>query len=214
MAQAEEAPVLVDRADGIVTITINRPRVKNAINGAAWDILGGTFTSLAGDESVRAVVITGAGGAFSAGADLSGQRADGHPLDSMRGVNRIAKALYDLPKPTVAKVPGVAVGAGSPARSPAGSWTRSRPRTGCARRRSTRVDSPRVAAWVTTGEWVPSTPDEGGRRCCAGGWSGCSRSWRRPDSRDGGAGGAGAARTVVVTARRCGTGRATGRPRG
>lgn len=112
MADSEAAAVLVDRAGGVVTITINRPRVKNAINGEAWDILGSTFTSLAGDDSVRAVVITGAGGAFSAGADLSGQRAEGHPLDSMRGVNRIAKALYDLPKPTVAKVPGVAVGAG------------------------------------------------------------------------------------------------------
>lgn len=107
-----EAPVLVERADGIVTVTINRPKVKNAINGEAWEILGSTFTELNGDDSVRAVVVTGTGDAFSAGADLSGQRADGHPLDHMRAVNRVAKALYDLPKPTVAKVPGVAVGAG------------------------------------------------------------------------------------------------------
>jgi 2-(1,2-epoxy-1,2-dihydrophenyl)acetyl-CoA isomerase len=107
-----DAPVLVERSDGIVTVTINRPKVKNAINGAAWEILGSTFAEVNGDDSVRAVVVTGAGDAFSAGADLSGQRADGHPLDHMRAVNRVAKALYDLPKPTVAKVPGVAVGAG------------------------------------------------------------------------------------------------------
>lgn len=107
-----DAPVLVERAEGVVTITINRPKVKNAINGEAWEILGATFAALSGDDAVRAVVVTGAGDAFSAGADLSAQRADGHPLDHMRAVNRVAKALYDLPKPTVAKVPGVAVGAG------------------------------------------------------------------------------------------------------
>ena len=107
-----DAPVLVERSDGVVTITINRPKVKNAINGEAWELLGGAFAEVGADDSVRAVVVTGAGDAFSAGADLSGDRAAIHPLDSMRAVNRVAKALYELPKPTVAKVPGVAVGAG------------------------------------------------------------------------------------------------------
>lgn len=85
--------------------------------GTAGELAGGwrpheQFGVLYGFD-VRAVVITGAGGAFSAGADLSdGSRAAAHPLDRMRGVNRVATALYELSKPTVAKVPGVAVGAG------------------------------------------------------------------------------------------------------
>ena len=57
------------------------------------------------------MVITGAGGAFCAGADLSAKR-EGHPLDRMRSINEIALLLHELPKPTVARVDGVAVGAG------------------------------------------------------------------------------------------------------
>ncbi|MQA96871.1 MAG: enoyl-CoA hydratase [Streptosporangiales bacterium] len=107
-----ETPVIVEHGP-ITTITINRPRVKNALNGEAWRLLGEALNAAADDTEVRVVVLTGAGGDFCAGADLadrSGRPA--HPLPNMHRVNKVAQAIHDLPKPTVAKVDGVAVGAG------------------------------------------------------------------------------------------------------
>jgi 2-(1,2-epoxy-1,2-dihydrophenyl)acetyl-CoA isomerase len=104
----------VNRAGGVVTITLDRPEKKNAINGTMWDELLDTFREIASSSTDRAVVITGANGEFCSGADLSG-RADGppqHQLAAMRHVGDVALALHRLPQPTVAKVRGVAVGAG------------------------------------------------------------------------------------------------------
>jgi 2-(1,2-epoxy-1,2-dihydrophenyl)acetyl-CoA isomerase len=100
-----------DKAAGVLTLTLNRPRRKNAINAETWDALRAALTEAGNDLEVRALVITGAGGAFSAGADLSDPR-DGHPLTRMRGINEIPMLLHELPVPSVAKVTGVAVGAG------------------------------------------------------------------------------------------------------
>ena len=66
----------VQRNDGIVTITLTRPQKKNAINGVMWNELLATFREIALDSSARAVVLTGAGGDFCSGADLSGGGAD------------------------------------------------------------------------------------------------------------------------------------------
>jgi 2-(1,2-epoxy-1,2-dihydrophenyl)acetyl-CoA isomerase len=96
----------------VLTLTLNRPRRKNALNADLWAALREALTAAGNDPSVRALVITGAGGAFCAGADLSGGGTAGHPLDRMRGVNEVALLLHDLPIPVVAKVVGVAVGAG------------------------------------------------------------------------------------------------------
>jgi enoyl-CoA hydratase/carnithine racemase len=105
--------LLVDRADGIVTITLNRPEKKNAANGQMWDELLGVFTEIAGSVDDRVVVITGAGGAFCSGADVSGMGGrEVHGLASMRHISSIATALYRLPQPTIAKVRGIAAGAG------------------------------------------------------------------------------------------------------
>lgn len=106
-------PVLLrDQKDGVVTLTLNRPDRKNAINAELWDALRRELTEIGHDREVRALVVTGAGDAFSAGADLSGGRRDGHPLDHMHGVNEVALLLHELPVPVIAKVTGVAVGAG------------------------------------------------------------------------------------------------------
>jgi enoyl-CoA hydratase/carnithine racemase len=70
------------------------------------------LTAAGTDTAVRAIVITGAGGAFCSGADLSGGVDAGHPLGRMRGINEIALLLHELPVPSVAKVDGFAVGAG------------------------------------------------------------------------------------------------------
>ncbi len=109
---ADEPVLLTSDDDGVRTLTLNRPHRRNAIDRELWDALGAALTAITDDASVRAVVITGAGGAFCAGADLSGGVSDEHPLRDMRRVNDIALLLHELPQPSVAGVDGVAVGAG------------------------------------------------------------------------------------------------------
>ncbi len=106
--------ILVEREEnGVVTLTINRPRVKNAIKGDMWEELRRIFHEVTQSESDRVLIITGAGGDFCAGADLAGDMAaSGHLLNFMHSVNAAARALHEMPKPTIAKVRGVAVGAG------------------------------------------------------------------------------------------------------
>jgi 2-(1,2-epoxy-1,2-dihydrophenyl)acetyl-CoA isomerase len=107
--------LLVDRRDGVVTLTLNRPDKKNAITGAMWGGLREMFEAVASNRDDRVLVVTGAGDAFCAGADLveSGMpRGTGGRLEHMRGVGRSAAALRALTIPTVAKVNGVAAGAG------------------------------------------------------------------------------------------------------
>ncbi|MGE3286072.1 MAG: enoyl-CoA hydratase/isomerase family protein [Pseudonocardia sp.] len=108
--------------DGLVlTVTLVKPARKNAIDPDMFDALLAAFTGADADPDVRVVVVTGADGDFSSGADLLGRspatdgRADGtadHPLTAMDRVNRAASALHRLGKPVIAKVDGVAVGAG------------------------------------------------------------------------------------------------------
>ena len=102
----------VVRSDRIVTVTLNRPAKKNAINGTMWNELLEVFREVA-DSDDRVLVLTGAGDAFCSGADLSDPAgAVGSGLDRMRHVGDVALALHRIPKPTIAKVNGVAAGAG------------------------------------------------------------------------------------------------------
>ena len=104
----------VAREGGVATLTIDRPRVRNAITSAGWDALHDLFDELARDDAVRVVVLTGAGEDFCSGADVGGDPRDreGHRLDGMRAVGRACQTLFSLPKPTIARVDGVAAGAG------------------------------------------------------------------------------------------------------
>ncbi|TSD49190.1 enoyl-CoA hydratase [Rhodococcus sp. KBS0724] len=105
-------PVLLsDDRDGVRTLTLNRPHRKNAINPELWAALRDSLVSLETNRDVRALVIEGAGGAFCSGADLS-EIADIHPMHKLRVLTDVALLLHELPIPTVAKVSGVAVGAG------------------------------------------------------------------------------------------------------
>lgn len=109
--------ITVERQGGVVTITFNRPRRKNAVNGLMWIELLDTLTEIQHTASDRVVVLTGAGGEFCSGADLvamgdSGGRAHSHQYYSMREVTGVIMALARLPQPTIAKVRGVAVGVG------------------------------------------------------------------------------------------------------
>ena len=99
---------------GIVTITLNRPHKKNAADAQMWADLLTVFRSLSEGLEARAVVITGTGGDFCSGADLSGGSTGEkpHQLIAMRRISDVALALHRLPMPVIAKVRGVAVGAG------------------------------------------------------------------------------------------------------
>jgi enoyl-CoA hydratase/carnithine racemase len=111
--------VRVERLDHVTTVTIDRPATKNACTGDMWVALGAAFREVAFSGS-RAVVLTGAGGDFCAGADLTTRGSDnaggGQPrgthLDAMRVLGDVVLAVHDCPIPVVAKVDGVCVGAG------------------------------------------------------------------------------------------------------
>ena len=98
-------------------MTIDNPEAKNACSGAMWVALGATFRDLA-YSGTRAIILTGAGGEFCAGADLTGGEAgesgrpSGHILQGMRVLADVVLAVHDCPVPVVAKVDGVCVGAG------------------------------------------------------------------------------------------------------
>jgi enoyl-CoA hydratase/carnithine racemase len=116
--------LLVDRDDhGVVTITLNRPEKKNALNPQMNEELTRVLDEIWESRDDRVLVLTGAGDAFCSGADLtpgkdSGSnegiagRGVGTALDGMRRLGRLVQRLHDLPKPTIAALNGVAVGAG------------------------------------------------------------------------------------------------------
>ncbi|MCV7411202.1 enoyl-CoA hydratase [Mycobacterium florentinum] len=111
MTSTEEPVLLSEDRDGVRTLTLNRPRRKNAISPELWIALRDALHAAGRDRGVRALVITGAGGAFCSGADI-GIPDDVHPKYKLARLTDVALALHELPIPTVAKVAGVAVGAG------------------------------------------------------------------------------------------------------
>jgi 2-(1,2-epoxy-1,2-dihydrophenyl)acetyl-CoA isomerase len=106
--------LLLDRApNGVVTLTLNRPEKKNAMNAAMFNELLAVFREVGDSVSDRVLVVTGAGDAFCSGADLGERGSDTrHPLLRLHWVADIALALHRIPKPAIAKVNGIAAGAG------------------------------------------------------------------------------------------------------
>jgi methylglutaconyl-CoA hydratase len=106
------------RSDGVVRLTLNRPEIHNAFDDRQITELSAVLDELAGDDSVRVVVLTGAGRSFSAGADLNWMRRTSTygESENLRDANALAalmKAMNELPKPTVARVNGAALGGGA-----------------------------------------------------------------------------------------------------
>ncbi|MCQ4120170.1 enoyl-CoA hydratase [Rhodococcus tibetensis] len=103
--------------EGILRITIDRPDRMNALDLAHMKALGDILTDAATDRSVRVVVISGAGKAFSTGADLAAAAAAGGreaPSEVvMDSANRVVRAIVDLPVPVIAQVSGAAAGVGA-----------------------------------------------------------------------------------------------------
>lgn len=112
-----ETDILLRQRDerGVVTVTLNRPDVRNAFGAELMGAIAGTFDELAVDDTVRCVVLTGAGAAFSAGADLTWMRAmagysyDENVADSRR-LDALFRAITRFPAPVVARVNGHALG--------------------------------------------------------------------------------------------------------
>ena len=99
--------------DGVLWLTLNRPEVFNALSDSMADALAAVIEQVTADDAVRVVVVTGAGDAFSAGADISGADAHEHFDEStLDRANRIIRAITTLDKPVVAAVNGVAAGVG------------------------------------------------------------------------------------------------------
>lgn len=110
-----DSPLLIHDADGIRTITIQRPDKLNALNAATLDALDAAFAEAASDAAVRVVVLTGSGPkAFVAGADIAEMNAltpvQGRDF-SLRGT-RMMRRVERLPKPVIAMVNGFALGGG------------------------------------------------------------------------------------------------------
>jgi 2-(1,2-epoxy-1,2-dihydrophenyl)acetyl-CoA isomerase len=113
VAEATYETILVEVADAVATITLNRPDSLNALNTIMRRDLLAAFKASGRDEAVRAVVLTGAGRGFCSGADLRGgatERAYRRVLSDE--YNPLVVAIRELPKPVIAAVNGVAAGAG------------------------------------------------------------------------------------------------------
>lgn len=105
------------RTGSTVTLTLNRPKVHNAFDNALIAELTEALEQLSEDDSVRVVILTGAGKSFSAGADLNWMRAMAKASEKdnrkdARQLARLMRTLNQLPKPTVARVNGAAFGGG------------------------------------------------------------------------------------------------------
>lgn len=103
--------LLVENRDGVLVLTLNRPEKKNAIDTAMWIGIRETFRAAADDDSVRCLLLCGAGDNFCSGVDLAsfGDAPPGeeHPFESA------ARAVVEFDKPLVAAAQGAAVGGGA-----------------------------------------------------------------------------------------------------
>jgi len=114
-----EDHLLEDLRDGVLTLTMNRPEARNALSLEMSDRLNDALRRAQTDKGVRAIVLTGAGGAFCAGGDVKSM-ASGRDKDvtfedrvaKLRDRAEAARLLHEIPKPTIAVIPGPAAGAG------------------------------------------------------------------------------------------------------
>jgi enoyl-CoA hydratase len=110
MAEPHSEPVLTERHDGVLAITLNRPEARNAVNQALAEAVAAALDELDGDDSLRVGVLTGAGGSFCAGMDLKAFLAGEVPVIEGRGLAGLTQRAPR--KPLVAAVEGWALAGG------------------------------------------------------------------------------------------------------
>lgn len=112
---AEFSTVLYQQRGHVAVITLNRPDKLNTFNQALCDDLAGAVTLATEDESVRAILLCGAGKHFSAGADLNSKFEEGYTVEDSLNENfkPTLLALWNTPKPVISAVNGSASGVGS-----------------------------------------------------------------------------------------------------
>jgi enoyl-CoA hydratase/carnithine racemase len=109
---------LVEQEGHTLVVTMNRPEARNALSGEMMDIMREAWDRVNSDDSVRVAILTGAGGAFCAGADLKAMTSS-HPGDSFEGGGwdlSVIKPLlkgFRLTKPLIAAVEGAAIAGGT-----------------------------------------------------------------------------------------------------
>jgi methylglutaconyl-CoA hydratase len=113
---SEPSVIVTKDARGVATVAINRPQVRNAIDGNVIHSLTDACKTLGADGETRIVVLTGRGVAFSAGADLGWMRrmaagGEAENFASAKTISAMLRTLNELPKPTIARVNGAAYAA-------------------------------------------------------------------------------------------------------
>src|SRR3954468_15895135 len=109
--------VLQSLDDGLLTITMNRPERRNALNPEMTQGLVAAARRAAEDHDVRAVLLKGAGGTFCVGGDVKSMAAGVAPLPfeakraNLRRGMEVSRILHEMPKPVVAQIDGAAAGA-------------------------------------------------------------------------------------------------------
>lgn len=116
------ADLLETKQDGVAILTMNRPEARNALSQPMLAALLEALPRLAADPEIGAIVITGAGGAFCAGGDVKGfasnegganhGRSPEQAAYALRQSMEVSRWLHDMPKVTIAAIPGAAAGAG------------------------------------------------------------------------------------------------------
>ncbi len=115
---AEQPHCLVEQEGRTLVVTMNRPEARNALSGPMMDVMREAWDRVNADDSVRVAILTGAGGAFCAGADLKAMSSS-HPGDSFEGGGwdlSVIKPLlkgFRLTKPLIAAVEGPAIAGGT-----------------------------------------------------------------------------------------------------
>ena len=117
MPYAPTPDLLIESHGPVTVLTLNNPDTRNAFTDDLHEAMAHVWDDLAADHSIRAVVLTGAGKAFSAGGDVPGFIRNYEDQDyrrlSLRRARRIMDAMAEFPKPVVAAVNGPAVGLGA-----------------------------------------------------------------------------------------------------
>ena len=112
MSESPPLVLLSRPSEGVAMLKLNRPERRNALNMALRAALADAFRGLTDDPGVRAIVVSGEGGSFSAGADLN-EYIDASTIEVFkRDIHRLWRVIADCPKPVIAAVHGYALGGG------------------------------------------------------------------------------------------------------